>query len=176
MDLIVGPDGTVRFGRDRYPGAVGRSGISSAKREGDGATPAGAFPLRAVLYRPDRLPKPPTGLPVSEITPDDGWCDDPASPDYNRRVSLPIVRSARVDARHAASCERLWRDDGLYDVLIVAGYNDDPVVPGRGSAIFVHVAAPGGGPTEGCVALEKPALLSVLRGLGPESRLIVEPG
>ncbi len=176
MDLIVGPDGIVRFGGTRYPGVIGRSGISPAKREGDGATPAGEFPLRAVWYRPDRLPRPPTGLPVFEIRPDDGWCDDPASPDYNRPVRLPIVRSARVDARHAASCERLWRDDGLYDVLIVAGYNDDPVIAGAGSAIFVHVAAPGGGPTEGCVALEKPDLLRLLRELGPESRLIVEPG
>ena len=166
MDLVVGPDGIVRFGGERYPGVIGRSGISPGKREGDGATPAGEFPLRAVWYRPDRLSRPPTNLPVSEIGPDDGWCDDPASPDYNRRVSLP----------HAASCERLWREDGLYDVLIVVGHNDDPVAPGGGSAIFVHVAAPGGGPTEGCVALAKPDLLRLLRGLGPESRLIVEPG
>ncbi len=166
MDLIVGPDGMVRCGGTRYPGVIGRSGISSAKREGDGATPAGAFPLRAVWYRPDRLPRPKTSLPVREIGPGDGWCDDPASPDYNRRVSLP----------HAASAERLWREDGLYDVLIVVGHNDDPAVAGRGSAIFVHVAAPGGGPTEGCVALAKPDLLGLLRGLGPESRLIVEPG
>jgi len=166
MDLIVGPDGTVRFGGEKYPGAVGRSGISPAKREGDGATPAGAFPLRAVLYRPDRLERPRTNLPVSEIGPADGWCDDPASPDYNCPVRLP----------HPASCERLWRDDGLYDVLIVAGYNDGPVTPGAGSAIFVHVAAPGGGPTEGCVALAMPDLLAVLRELGPGSRLIVETG
>ena len=163
MDLIVGPDGMVRFGGTRYPGVIGRSGISSAKREGDGATPAGEFPLRAVWYRPDRMPRPLTSLPVREIGPGDGWCDDPASPDYNRRVSLP----------HAASCESLWREDGLYDVLIVVGHNDDPPVAGRGSAIFVHVAAPGGGPTEGCVALAKPDLLSVARGLGPGSRLIV---
>ena len=166
MDLIVGPDGVVQFGGETYPGVIGRSGISSAKREGDGATPAGAFALRAVLYRPDRLPEPRTGLPVSEIAPGDGWCDDPASPDYNRRVSLP----------HPASSESLWRQDGLYDILIVAGYNDDPVIAGAGSAIFVHVAAPGGAPTEGCVALAKPDLLRLLRGLGPESRLIVEPG
>lgn len=166
MDLIVGPDGIVRFGGETYPGVIGRSGISSAKREGDGATPAGEFPLRAVWYRPDRMPAPLTNLPVREIGPGDGWCDDPASPDYNRRVSLP----------HAASSENLWREDGLYDVLIVVGHNDDPVLAGRGSAIFVHVAAPGGGPTEGCVALAKPDLLSVARGLGPGSRLIVEPG
>ena len=163
MDIVVGPDGTVRCGGETYPAVIGRSGISPAKREGDGATPAGAFPLRAVLYRPDRLDRPRTSLPVSEIRPDDGWCDDPASPDYNRPVRLP----------HAAACETLWRDDGLYDLLIVAGYNDDPVVAGAGSAIFVHVAAPGGGPTEGCVALKKPDLLRVARGLGPESRLIV---
>src|SRR5688500_2038441 len=91
--------------------ALGRSGIVEVKREGDGATPAGCWPLRRVLYRPDRLPPPPTALPLSPIRPDDGWCDDPADEAYNRPVKLP----------YRASAEAIWRADDIYDVVVVLG-------------------------------------------------------
>lgn len=123
--------------------ALGRNGVNAVKREGDGVTPAGRFRLRAVYYRADREAAPQTGLPVWAIDPGDGWCDAPADPLYNRPVSLP----------YAASCEHLWRKDGLYDLLVVLGHNDRPVAPGAGSAIFLHVAADGFAPTAGCVAL-----------------------
>ena len=102
-----------------------------AKREGDMATPEGCFPLRRLLYRPDRESAPESGLPAAAIERDDGWCDDPADPFYNRPVTLP----------YPARAEALWRDDRLYDLLIVLGHNDDPVRPGAGSAIFLHLAA-----------------------------------
>lgn len=152
--------GTLRLGQAIWPCALGRAGIVREKREGDGATPAGRFSLRRVFYRPDRMLAPPSsGLPVGALSPADGWCDDLGSAEYNRPVTLP----------HAARCERLWRDDGLYDVLAEIGYNDDPVRMGAGSAIFLHVAKAQEdrfAPTEGCVALEKMALLAVLEGCG----------
>lgn len=123
--------------------ALGRSGVNAEKREGDGVTPAGRFRLRAVYYRADREAAPQTGLPAWAIDPGDGWCDAPADPLYNRPVRLP----------YPASCEHLWRKDGLYDLLVVLGHNDRPVTPGAGSAIFLHVAADGFAPTAGCVAL-----------------------
>ncbi len=156
--LVRGPDGVLR-------GTIGRGGIRADKREGDGATPAGHWPLRRLLYRPDRLAPPPTGLPVVAIAPDDGWCDDPADPRYNRPVHLPCT----------AGHERLWRDDSLYDVVVVLGHNDDPVVPGMGSAIFLHVARPDYGPTEGCVALARPDLLALVRACGPDTLLDIRP-
>ena len=135
------------------------------KREGDGATPAGRFPLRRLLYRPDRLPAPPaTVLPASPIGPGVGWCDDAGDPGYNRPVSLPC----------AASHERLWRDDGLYDVVVVLGHNDAPPVPGLGSAIFLHVARPGYLPTEGCVALALPDLLTLVAACDGGSVMVIE--
>lgn len=142
--------------------AIGHGGIRADKREGDGATPAGRFLLREAMYRPDRLASPPTRLPLRALAETDGWCDDPADAAYNRHVRLP----------HPARCERLWRADGLYDVLIVLGYNDDPVMPGRGSAIFIHVAAPGFAPTEGCVALALPDLLALAAAAGPGDALV----
>lgn len=148
--LLLGPG-------DEIACAIGRAGIRSDKREGDGTTPTGTFPLRRVFYRPDRVPRPATGLPVEALSPADGWCDDPEDAAYNRLVRLP----------YGTSAERLWRDDHLYDIIVVIGHNDDPVVPGRGSAIFLHVAGPGLAPTEGCIALEEPQLTALLAELGP---------
>jgi L,D-peptidoglycan transpeptidase YkuD (ErfK/YbiS/YcfS/YnhG family) len=148
------------------PCALGRSGVvpAAAKREGDGATPAGRWPLRRVLYRIDRTPPPRTALPVLPIAPDDGWCDDPADPAYNRPVSLP----------YPASAEPLWREDGLYDLLVELGYNDDPPRPGAGSCIFLHLARPGYGPTRGCVALAREHLEAVLALAGAGSALQID--
>ena len=112
----------------------------------------GLWPSRRGLYRPDRGATPSTALPVSPIAPDDGWCDDPSDARYNRAIRLPYP------ARH----ERLWRDDGLYDLVGVLGWNDAPVRPGEGSAIFLHVAGPDYGPTEGCVALSGADLRALL--------------
>ncbi|MFC0303044.1 L,D-transpeptidase [Rhizorhabdus histidinilytica] len=149
---LTGPDGrTIRC-------AIGRSGACPAgeKREGDGRTPLGRWPIRTVLFRPGHA-APPAGmsLPWRWVRPDDGWSDDPADPAYNRPVRHP----------HAYSAERLVRDDGAYDVIVVLGHNDAPPVSGMGSAVFLHCSE--GRPTAGCVAVEKGALLALLPLLGP---------
>jgi L,D-peptidoglycan transpeptidase YkuD (ErfK/YbiS/YcfS/YnhG family) len=141
------------------PCIVGRTGVSQHKREGDGATPAGRFPLRRLFYRPDKMSAPETLLPSRPLSPTDGWCDDPADAAYNALVHLP----------YAASHEELWRPDELYDVLVVIGYNDAPAVRGLGSAIFLHVARPGMKGTDGCVGLLMPDLLKVVARCGRET-------
>jgi L,D-peptidoglycan transpeptidase YkuD (ErfK/YbiS/YcfS/YnhG family) len=143
---------------------LGRSGVTGHKQEGDGASPAGAWPMRRVLFRPDRIDRPATGLPVSAISPDDGWCDDPADPRYNLLVRLP----------YGASAESLWRDDELYDLVVVLGYNDDPPRPGLGSAIFLHLATPDFAPTAGCVAVHRPDMVRLLARCGPGTKLKIE--
>jgi L,D-peptidoglycan transpeptidase YkuD (ErfK/YbiS/YcfS/YnhG family) len=149
---LVGGDGALRLGGAVYRAALGRGGRSAHKQEGDGATPLGVLPLRRVLYRADRVRRPKCRLPVMPLAPHDGWCDDEAHADYNRMVRLP----------HPARHEALWRDDEVYDVIGVLGWNDDPVMPGHGSAIFLHVARPDYAPTEGCVGLALPDLLAAL--------------
>lgn len=119
----------------------------------------GVYPLRRVLFRPDHVPLPACKLDVKAIKRDDGWCDDPAAPEYNKPVRLPF----------SASHERLWRDDGLYDLVVVLGHNDDPPQPSLGSAIFMHVAKPDFEPTEGCVALALNDLQSVLAAIETDS-------
>lgn len=163
-DLVVSPEGWAQQDGQRYACVLGRSGVFRDKREGDGATPAGDWPVRRVWHRPDRQPAPPTaGLPIRAIAPDDGWCDEPGHPEYNRSVKLPFP----------ASHEKMWREDHLYDLVVELGYNDDPVVPGRGSAIFLHLARPDRGPTAGCVAFAPEDLLAILRRLGPGDKVLV---
>lgn len=163
MDIFVWPPGSLAWKGRRSRCALGRGGVAISKREGDGATPVGNFPLRRVMYRPDRLPRPETALPVTALGPRQGWCDDPGHPAYNRPVTLPFP----------ASHEKLWRADALYDVVVELGYNDVPVVPGKGSAIFLHVAGPDYSPTQGCVALVLADLLDLLVDCGADARLIV---
>ena len=143
--------------------ALGRSGIVNDKREGDGGTPTGVLPLRRVFYRADRIVAPQTALPLDTLERDDGWCDDPADDAYNQHVKLP----------YAASCEALWREDRVYDVIVVLGHNDDPIVRGAGSAIFLHVARADYGPTEGCIALGLADLEHLLRSIDIETSISV---
>ena len=161
--IVVPPNGPVHFAGKTYECALGRNGIQAIKQEGDGISPQGTYPLRSVLYRPDRIDPPRTALAVSPIGENDGWCDDPGSPDYNRPIVFPFT----------ASAEHLWRDDHLYDVIVLLGHNDDPVVAGAGSAIFMHVAGDGYSPTEGCVALAREDLLAVLVDCTPDTMIAI---
>ena len=164
IHLKVSVEGWLQCGNRVFRCTLGRGGVTTDKREGDGATPAGAYPLRQLLYRADRLAPPTNALPTSPLRPRDGWCDDPDHSAYNRPVTLPLD----------ASAESMWRDDHLYDLVVVLGYNDDPVVSGLGSAIFLHVASPEYSPTEGCIALAKEDLLTVLADITPGSYIRTE--
>lgn len=145
------------------PCALGRSGATRRKREGDGASPCGTFRLRIGYYRPDLFAaRPRTALPLRPTRPEDGWCDQAEDRRYNRPVVLPCP---------GVSAERMWRADGLYDVVIDLDYNRGPIRPRLGSAIFLHCARPGYLPTEGCVALRRPDLVRLLRRIGPGTRL-----
>ena len=166
MDIVVKRRGEAEYadwGMGARRCAVGRGGIAKKLREGDGITPIGTWPLRRVLFRPDRLAVPVCALPVSPLSPQDGWCEAPDDADYNRLVRLP----------HRASTDSLWRQDHLYDVVVVVGYNDAPVIAGKGSAIFIHLARAEFTPTAGCVALALPDLLEALAQLRPDDRLVV---
>jgi L,D-peptidoglycan transpeptidase YkuD (ErfK/YbiS/YcfS/YnhG family) len=146
------------------PCALGHAGIKALKREGDMATPRGRFRLRAVFYNPTRGARPNTSLTLRATRRTDGWCDSPSDRNYNRHVPLPYAERA----------ERLWRDDGLYDVVVVLGYNDVPRVRNRGSAVFLHLARPGFLATEGCIALRGADLRRVLQAVSRRSEINLE--
>lgn len=147
------------------PCALGRAGPTRRKREGDGATPVGRYTVLAAYYRPDRLRRPRTALTLRAVDPSLGWCDDIRDRRYNRPVRLP----------NSASHEQMWRDDALYDLVLDLSYNRGPIVPGRGSAIFLHSARPGFLPTEGCVAVAREAICRLAAAIGPGSVIEIRP-
>jgi L,D-peptidoglycan transpeptidase YkuD (ErfK/YbiS/YcfS/YnhG family) len=153
--------GVLLAGGHAIPVVLGRAGIATNKREGDGATPTGRFHLRRLWWRADRAMRPHTRLPARRIDGSLAWCEDPADRRYNR----PFRRSANEPG------DRLWRDDRLYDLVIELSHNTRPRVAGRGSAVFVHVARPDRSPTAGCVALAAPDLRRLLARLGPHTRI-----
>ena len=162
--MVVTPQG-LRFRGRRYPCTLGRGGVVTprAKREGDGATPAGRHRIVGCLYRPDRLAAPcDWAVP---IRPGDLWCDDPRHPDYNLMARAPL----------AASAEALRRADPLYDIVLVTDWNWPRAVRGAGSAIFVHGWRGPGQPTAGCVALDPGDLRRIVARIGFGTRLVV-PG
>lgn len=143
--------------------ALGRGGIRANKREGDGGTPKGIFRPIRLWWRPDRHPRPRTFLPVRAITPTDAWCEDPADRRYNRLIRLT----------QSATGDRLTREDHLYDFIIEIDHNTRPRIAGRGSAVFLHLARDNFGPTAGCVAMTQPAMLRLLRRIGPRTKIMI---
>ncbi|WP_422075384.1 L,D-transpeptidase family protein [Tranquillimonas rosea] len=159
-DIVLTPAG-LRFRGRRVPCTIGRGGVTTTKKEGDGATPAGHHRIVGMLYRPDRM-APPTdwALPIG---PGDLWSDDPRDPDYNTMVRAP----------HPFGHETLRRPDPLYDLVILTDWNWPEGIAGCGSAIFVHRWRRPGKPTEGCVAMAPGDLLWLARGITRRTRLIV---
>lgn len=166
-DIIVTPkgplahQGVLRFGVHRARCALGAGGVTRRKAEGDKKTPLGRFALRCVWLRADRLSAPQTGLPIREISRKCGWSDDISAPDYNRPIRLP----------YAASHEKLWRHDRLYDVFIELGYNDAPPEKARGSAIFLHLEKNNFRPTLGCVAVSLASMRFLLHHCTPDTHI-----
>lgn len=151
--ILVYSPGKLVWQNKEYRCALGKSGVTKNKIEGDKATPEGCFPLKEVFFRTDRIKNLETNLPVKSLDRNDGWCDDSKDKNYNKFVKMP----------YPASAEYLWRKDRLYDVLVAVGYNDNPVIPKKGSAIFMHVAKKDYSPTAGCIALSLPDLLEILK-------------
>ncbi len=149
--------GLLLAGSLAVPCQLGRGGLAAQKREGDGATPRGRFGLLAGMFRSDRMARFATGLSLRPLRRDDGWCDDSHDRRYNRPLRLPCK----------AGHEALWREDGVYDIVLITSHNQRPRRSGGGSAIFVHVSSAGYGPTAGCVALERQALRRLLPRLAP---------
>lgn len=152
-----------RLGAQRLACAVGRGGITRAKREGDGATPAGSWHVAGLFYRPDRLAAsavPPWAAPIG---PRDLWSDDPRDPQYNHQVRAP----------HRFGHECLRRADPLYDLVLFSDWNWPHAVPGKGSAIFIHRWRGPRHPTAGCLAFAPHDLLALAWQMPPGSRVVV---
>ncbi len=160
------------YGEKAWPCTIGKNGTIAAheKIEGDGKTPLGSWEILKVLYRADRISLEERAtinkyLAIFPLCQRDGWCDESEDPYYNQAVMIP----------YTSRFEYLWRDqENTYDLIVILKYNIDPVISGRGSAIFMHVAKPGLTPTEGCVALERDNLLELLSLLQGSTQITIK--
>lgn len=148
------------------PVRIGKQGFIEGDkgREGDAKTPLGRYQLRWGFYRADRLPTPRSALNFRPLQESDGWCDAAGDAAYNRFVKLPS----------AVSHERLWREDGAYDVVLVMNHNDSPPTQGQGSAVFIHVAQFDDRATLGCVALAPDYMVKLLPKLYAGQAVIIQ--
>ena len=151
------------FRGDQFQCSIGKSGFSKNKREGDGFTPVGTFFIEKIFYRADKIRNLNTKINKIKIRESDGWCDDPNQKEYNQLIQFPFYFSA----------EKFYREDSLYNIVCVLSYNTNPITPGLGSAIFVHVAKHGYNVTEGCVALKQEDLIYLLSFIDNKTKIIL---
>ncbi|MDC3104644.1 L,D-transpeptidase family protein [Candidatus Pelagibacter bacterium] len=132
---------------------VGKRGIGKKLKEGDKITPKGKYKVKFILYRKDRVSYLASKIPKYVIKKNMGWCDDPESKDYNKLIRFPFSYSA----------EKLYREDNIYDIILVLNYNLNPIVKNKGSAIFIHIATKNYKFTKGCIAINKRDLRKIIK-------------
>ena len=150
--IIVKKSGYLQYKNLKFRCALGKAGIKKKEKEGDNVTPKGIFKITSMYYRPDRIKNIITAIKKIKIKKNMGWCDDPDSHFYNQQISLP------TKFNH----EKLYRNDNLYDLVLVLNYNTNPIIKNKGSAIFIHIAKKNYKKTKGCIALKKKHLIELI--------------
>ena len=161
--IIINKSGYLKYKDIKFKCALGKSGIGKKRIEGDNITPKGTFKIIKIYYRKDRIKKINSVFKIIEIKKDMGWCDDPESKKYNQLIKLPSKY------RH----EKLFRNDRIYDLIIVLNYNMSPVIKNKGSAIFIHIAKNNYNKTKGCIALKKKDLIEIVSKIKRDTKVII---
>ncbi len=150
--IIVKKSGYLNYKNFKFRCALGKNGIRQKECEGDFVTPKGKHKLIKIYYRADRIKKIHSPLKKIKIKKNMGWCDDVNSKYYNKQIKI----------NKKISHEKLYRKDNVYDIVVVLNYNINPIIKGKGSAIFLHVAKKNYKKTQGCIALKKSELLNLV--------------
>ena len=153
----------VFFKEKKFECFVGKNGIGKKTREGDFITPKGSFKMKKIYFREERINLVQSGIPLKKIKKTYSWCVDPKNKNYNNFLQKPLN----------CEYENLYRNDNLYDIIIVLDYNINPIKKYKGSAIFVHCSEKNRKFTEGCIAINKNIILKIIREITPCSRLII---
>ena len=161
--IIINKSGYLKYNDIKFKCALGKSGIGKKRIEGDNITPKGTFKIIKIYYRKDRIKKINSVFKIIEIKKNMGWCDDPESKKYNQLIKLPSKY------RH----EKLFRNDRIYDLMIVLNYNMSPVIKNKGSAIFIHIAKNNYNKTKGCIALKKKDLIEIVTKIKRDTKIII---
>ena len=150
--IIIKKSGYLKYKNLKFRCALGRGGVKKKIMEGDNITPEGIFKITKIYYRHDKIKKIKTLIKKIKIKKNMGWCDDPNSPFYNKLINLPTKYSH----------EKLYRNDNLYDLIVVLSYNTNPIIKNKGSAIFLHIAKNSYEKTKGCIAIKKKHLIEII--------------
>ncbi len=150
------------FERKKIRCLIGKNGIGRKNREGDLKTPKGVYRIRRIYYRKDKFLNLKSGIPIFKLKRNDKWCVDPKSKRYNSYFRK------NINCRY----ESLFRDDEVYDLILVLDYNLNKVKKFKGSAIFLHCIG-NKKFTEGCVSLKKDSLRKIIKKLSPRSKVII---
>ena len=159
--IIINKSGYLKYKNLKFRCALGKAGIGKKKIEGDNITPRGTFNIVKIYYRDDRVKKMPSKFRLIKITKKMGWCDDPKSKNYNQLINLPFQYR----------CEKLYRTDNIYDLILVLNYNLKPIIKNKGSAIFIHISRKDYKPTRGCIGLVKRNLLKLVQSIKKEEKI-----
>ena len=149
------------YNGNKYKCSIGSGGINGQKKEGDGCTPSGIFQITDIFYRHDKIKNLSSNFKLKKISPLDGWCDDPKHKKYNTKIEFPFAYSA----------EKLFRQDDIYDIICITNHNQNPIIPGAGSAIFIHIAHDNYSTTNGCIALKKDDLKEILLTINKKTKI-----
>jgi L,D-peptidoglycan transpeptidase YkuD (ErfK/YbiS/YcfS/YnhG family) len=161
--IIINKSGVLKYKKLKFRCALGKAGVENKKSEGDNITPKGNYKIVTIYYRKDRVKKITSKIKLIQIKKDMGWCDDPRSESYNQLVKLPTN----------FSCEKLFRKENIYDLIIVLNYNMKPTIKNKGSAIFIHVARKNFSKTAGCIALKKSHLRKLIKEINKKTKIII---
>jgi L,D-peptidoglycan transpeptidase YkuD (ErfK/YbiS/YcfS/YnhG family) len=159
--IIVKKSGYLKYKNLKFRCALGKAGVKKKTKEGDNITPKGTFKIIKIYYRSDKIKKIETLIKKNKIKKNMGWCDDPNSRFYNKLINLPTKYSH----------EKLYRNDGLYDLIVVLSYNTNPIIKNKGSAIFMHIAKNSYKKTKGCIALKKEHLIKIISKIKKNTKI-----
>ena len=161
--IIINKSGYLKYKNLKFKCALGKSGIGKKKIEGDKITPKGTFKIIKIYYRKDKIKKINSAFKLIEIKKNMGWCDDPKSKKYNQLIKLPSKYGY----------EKLFRDDSIYDLILVLDYNMNPIIKNKGSAIFIHIAKNNYCKTKGCIALKRKDLIEIISKIKRDTKIII---
>ena len=159
--IIVKKSGYLKYKNLRFRCALGKAGIKKKEKEGDNVTPKGIFNIIKMYYRPDKIKNITTDVKKIKIKKNMGWCDDSRSDSYNQQIKLP----------NKFGHEKLFRNDNLYDLILVLNYNINPTIKYKGSAIFIHIAKNSYKKTKGCIALKKEHLIKLISKIKTNTKI-----
>ena len=161
--IIINKSGHLKYKNLKFKCALGKTGVGEKKIEGDNVTPKGTYKIIKIYYRKDRIKKISSKFKLIKIEKNMAWCNDPSSQKYNQLIKLPSKYTY----------EKLFRNDNVYDLILVLNYNINPIIKNKGSAIFIHIAKKKYKKTAGCVGLKKSDLIKLIMIIKKKTKVII---